>query len=112
PGCSTVATVPIDDTHAMEWRFSYNPRALRGLPPATAQANIANDPTLPNTSNPLERFRYRLGPANDFELDREVQRNDKRTVRGYTGMVQISVQDRALTLSQGASVDRTVERLG
>jgi hypothetical protein len=112
-GCSTVATVPIDDNHAMEWRFSYAPpRTGSGGRDARNSANPAADPYLPNGSGPLERHRYAKGWDNDFEIDREVQRTDKRTVQGYTGMIQISVQDRALTLSQGVSVDRTIERLG
>ena len=110
-GCSTAAIVPVDDTHCMEWGFSYREGGPNAKP-VDYRAPRSDDPNLPNTSDPLGRFRYAIGPKNDFELDREVQRTDRRTVRGYTGMKQISVQDRALTLSQGTNVDRTTEHLG
>jgi phenylpropionate dioxygenase-like ring-hydroxylating dioxygenase large terminal subunit len=121
-GNSTLATVPIDDEHMMEFSFRYVDGAVPGQPrPAQAgpgyqdgpgAAPAFDDGLIPNGSGPLERFRFKYNMSNDFGIDREVQRTDKNSIRGYTGMGAIGIEDRAITISQGNVVDRSVERLG
>jgi len=104
-GCWMVATVPIDDEHSMQWN-------MRTLVPRNYQpgANPVGG-LLPNTSGWLGRFRFALGPATDYGLDRELQKTDN-THSGYTGIKNIGDQDRAITESSGPTPDRTGERLG
>jgi hypothetical protein len=107
-------TVPIDDEHCMAWNFGSPTGPIREAR-AVGQANNPVNPIdekLPNTSHPLGRFRFKLDMTNDFGIDREVQRNDRRTHKGWTGMSSIGLQDRAIAISQGAIQDRTTEHLG
>jgi phenylpropionate dioxygenase-like ring-hydroxylating dioxygenase large terminal subunit len=126
---STLATVPIDDYHMMEFGFSWREgappspqqapsggqRGQTGGPPPPAGRGAAPpfvDEIIPNGSQPLERFRFKYNMSNDFGQDREIQRTDKETVRGFMGMGAIGVEDRCITISQGPITDRSVERLG
>ena len=118
-GNSTLATVPIDDEHMMEFRFGWREPDGRGggrppfaQPEGPGAAPPFRDELLPNTSNPLERFRFKYNMSNNFGQDRELQRTDKQTVRGFMGMPAIGIEDRAITISQGPIVDRSLERLG
>jgi phthalate 4,5-dioxygenase len=52
-------------------------------------------------------FRSKANRANDYMVDREVQRNES-----YTGIDGINVQDRAIQESMGRIVDRSKEHLG
>lgn len=108
-------TVPVDDEHCMAWNFGAPTgpiRETRGGRPAVDNTVNPPDEKLPNTNHPLGRFRFKLDMSNDFGIDREVQRSDRRTHKGWTGMSSIGLQDRAIAISQGAIQDRTKEHLG
>ena len=62
---------------------------------------------LPNGTGWLERFRFESNRANDYNIDRESQRN-----KTFTGIGGIHMQDQAITESMDHIVDRTHERLG
>jgi phenylpropionate dioxygenase-like ring-hydroxylating dioxygenase large terminal subunit len=110
---NTVITVPLDDTHTMSWGFS---TGRYDQPPGSAAAG-ANRGLLPNNADFLGRFRLKFfydtaaEGGFDFGIDREVQKTS-RTQTGYTGLATVPIQDGAITWSQGAVVDRSVENLG
>ena len=66
---------------------------------------------LPNTSDWYGRFRTAQGSANDYMIDRQVQRRNKG-LAGYTGIEGIVNQDGVATWSMGSPYDRTREHLG
>jgi hypothetical protein len=68
-------------------------------------------PLQPNTTDWFGRFRPVQQPDNDFQIDREVQRNNDGSA-GYTGINGIGMQDAAMTTSMGLIYDRSKERLG
>src|SRR5262249_29223192 len=67
--------------------------------------------TLPNTTDWYGRFNTRANAANDYLLDREVQRRNEGP-DGYSGIPGVREQDRAITSSMGPLYDRTQEHLG
>ncbi len=107
-GCR--AWVPIDDTHCMF--VSVNWTGLkRGL-----SVNKNGDPIgggamamryLPNTTDWLGRWRITQNMGNDYQIDRDAQREN----RIYTGITGIHTQDQCVTESMGSIVDHTFERL-
>jgi phenylpropionate dioxygenase-like ring-hydroxylating dioxygenase large terminal subunit len=105
-GCWMVATVPIDDEHSMQWN-------MRTVDPAAAPPGPANPVgnLRPNSSDWLGRFRFALGAATDYGIDRELQRTDN-THSGYSGIRNIGDQDRAITETSGPIPDRSLEHLG
>src|SRR5918912_2841636 len=82
-----------------------NRLAAGGPNPAVRQ------PMKPNTADWYGRFRPEQELANDFQIDREVQRQNSGSA-GYTGIQGIAMQDAAMTTSMGAIYDRSKERLG
>jgi phthalate 4,5-dioxygenase oxygenase subunit len=66
---------------------------------------------LPNTSDWYGRFRTTANMANDFLVDRDLQRL-KEGPDGYTGIATVQTQDQAMTNSMGAIYDRSQEHLG
>jgi len=66
---------------------------------------------LPNTSDWYGRFRLAANAANDYGIDREVQRRNAGT-NGFTGINGIGLQDQCVTESMGPIYDRSNERLG
>jgi phthalate 4,5-dioxygenase oxygenase subunit len=94
--------VPIDDETTMVYNWAYSPnepladsdRLERGL----GNGPMHVDP---------DSFRSHANRANNYLLDREVQRNES-----YTGIDGINVQDRAIQESMGRIVDRSKEHLG
>jgi nitrite reductase/ring-hydroxylating ferredoxin subunit len=67
--------------------------------------------TLPNTTDWHGRFRTVANAANDYLIDREVQRRGVGS-EGYTGISGVGTQDQAMTNSEGLIYDRSTERLG
>jgi hypothetical protein len=67
--------------------------------------------TLPNTSDWDGRFRMIANAANDYLIDRQVQRR-KEGYAGYTGIPSVTAQDAAMTNSEGPIYDRSREHLG
>jgi nitrite reductase/ring-hydroxylating ferredoxin subunit len=104
-GC--ICRVPIDDEHTL----SFFMNAQQPADGSRGPGDFGN-PVLPNSSDWLGRFRTKASPANDFLLDREIQRGN--TGRwGYTGIPGgAAMQDAAMTWSMGSIFDRSKERLG
>src|SRR5207302_1868905 len=57
------------------------------------------------------RIRPEQELSNDFQIDREVQRQNTGSA-GYTGIQGIAMQDAAMTTSMGLIYDRSKEHLG
>jgi phenylpropionate dioxygenase-like ring-hydroxylating dioxygenase large terminal subunit len=96
-----VAVVPMDDTHTMTWAM-YTSKY-------TAQEPMA---VLPNTTDWLGRFRPAVRLEDDLQIDREVQKTDRTTLRGFSGIPTLQIQDRGITESQGKIQDHSIENLG
>ncbi|HEV7662959.1 MAG TPA: Rieske 2Fe-2S domain-containing protein [Chloroflexota bacterium] len=103
-GC--ICRVPMDDEHTLSFFMNADvPGTARG-------SRDFGNPTQPNTSDWLGRFRTVAGPHNDFTLDRAIQRANKGRY-GYTGIPGgAPMQDAAVTWSMGPIFDRSQERLG
>ena len=98
-----VATVPMDDEHTMSFGMTAGPAFV---PPGEQRRSVDN------ATGWYGRFRPTVDAANDYGIDRELQRTD-RTWRGYTGIASsVPDQDRAITETMGSVVDRSVEHLG
>ena len=96
--------IPMDDTHTMivaVEKKGARPGGDRPLPGASQ-----NFPYLPNTTEWLGRWRLRANVANDFEIDREVQRT-----KSFTGIEGVQLQDHAIQVSMGEITDRSREFL-
>jgi phthalate 4,5-dioxygenase len=94
--------VPMDDETTMVYNWAYSPtEALTGID--RQERGLGNGPVHvdPNT------FRSHANRANNYLMDRAVQRNEN-----YTGIDGINVQDRAIQESMGRIVDRSKEHLG
>jgi phthalate 4,5-dioxygenase oxygenase subunit len=103
------AWVPMDDTHTMfislTWKkMSRMPPLKNGKPIPGAKPDIDY---LPATTDWYGRWRPAANETNDYQIDREAQRNN--TI--YTGITQIHMQDQAITESMGAIVDHGFEHL-
>jgi hypothetical protein len=91
----------MDDEHTLS--FGMQPTRPAGLNPAAR---------LPNTSDWYGRFLPAANASNDFQIDRDLQRQN-RGVAGYTGIAAgIAIQDHAMTWGMGPIYDRSKERLG
>ena len=97
--------VPVDDDNTMVFNFTYTwgeeplsdaQRTLRG---SGNELYVDID-----VDNQFRSFRTR---ANDYMLDREVQRT-----KTFTGISGVNTQDRALQETMGIIADRSKERLG
>jgi phenylpropionate dioxygenase-like ring-hydroxylating dioxygenase large terminal subunit len=107
------AWVPLDDHHTMFWSIGV-PQTRPGTNGRRSSKNgqpfpgTAGRPEfLPNTTDWLGRWRLKANAANDYFIDREVQRT-----QSFTGIDGIHLQDQAITESMGSIVDRTQEHLG
>jgi hypothetical protein len=60
----------------------------------------------PNTTDWLGRYRLEESLANDYKIDRDLQRTGN-----YTGINGITLQDQAVTESMGSITERTFEHL-
>jgi phthalate 4,5-dioxygenase len=91
------AFVPLDDEHTMFIMIGPNsgPGYFRQV-----------TPMLPNTTDWLGRFRPVQNRANDYLIDREVQRQ-----RTFAGIEGVHVQDQAVTESMGTITDHAFENL-
>jgi len=116
--------VPMDDTHIFFVTMSPRNRAFQrpGGAEAPAARSAGAGPggpgafgfgsrLLPNTSDWYGRFRLAANAANDYGIDREVQRRNAGT-NGFTGINGIGLQDQCVTESMGPIYDRSNERLG
>ncbi|HEU0166211.1 MAG TPA: Rieske 2Fe-2S domain-containing protein [Chloroflexota bacterium] len=108
--------VPMDDTHIFFITMSPRNRASNRPNAAGPGARPSGAPgfgsrLLPNTTDWFGRFRLAANAANDYEVDREVQRRNEGT-NGFTGINGIGLQDQCVTESMGPIYDRSNERLG
>ena len=100
------ARVPMDDTHTMTFSMVTGRNRPGGASPLAIR-----QPLKPNTTDWYGRFQPEQELANDFLMDREVQRNNSGSA-GFTGIQGIAMQDAAMTTSMGDVLDRTIEHLG
>lgn len=105
PKVSGHCWVPIDDNNTMvfNWTYTWGDEPLP-----------ESDRTLRGTGNELyvdidvqNQFRSFRTRANDYLLDREVQRT-----KTFSGIEGVNTQDRALQETMGIIADRSKERLG
>ena len=97
--------VPMDDTHTMivaiEKKGARSGSGNRGI------AGVSqNFPYLPNTTDWLGRWRLKASMANDFEIDRDLQRTSS-----FSGIEGVQLQDHAIQVSMGEITDRSLEFL-
>ncbi|MBV8085707.1 MAG: Rieske 2Fe-2S domain-containing protein [Chloroflexi bacterium] len=95
------ARVPMDDTHTLS--ISVGTHAP-GQNPGRAH------PVSENTTDWYGRFRMKASLADDFFIDRELQRSNKGR-NGFSG-ISGGFQDQAITTSMGMVYDRSQEHLG
>jgi len=101
--------VPIDDDNTLSWGLDWHP-----LRPYTAQERDASVQVsgggaayAPATSRAHGAFYTVANAANDYLMDREVQRRET-----FTGIPTVALQDTAVTESMGVITPRTKEHLG
>jgi phenylpropionate dioxygenase-like ring-hydroxylating dioxygenase large terminal subunit len=97
------AWVPIDDENHMLWSWEWHPeRPLTEdeMEPCTTWGSIHAE-TFPDSDRTV------LNQANDYLIDREVQRSGQT----YTGIRGVGMQDTAMQESMGPIQDRTQEHL-
>ncbi len=107
--------VPVDDEHTMFWHISKpvdrdtaERTGSTSLVGSNGIVGSSGRPRfLPNTTGWLGRWRLADNFGNDYNMDREIQRNGS-----FTGIDGINLQDQAITESMGDIVDRTKENLG
>jgi len=106
----TRAYVPLDDEHCMiviivhknaERAGAARADLIRRIPGASMRHDY-----IPNNTDWLGRWRLVPNRGNDYQIDREVQRNES-----FTGVDGIVLQDQMITESMGAITDRTLEHL-
>jgi hypothetical protein len=102
--------VPMDDTHLVNWMVTWHPE--RALTDEEIALNVQGKGAhvcdyLPATSEPYGDIRTAANRDNDYWMDWEAHRT-----RMFCGIPGFGVQDQAIQESQGATVDRTRERLG
>jgi phthalate 4,5-dioxygenase oxygenase subunit len=97
--------VPIDDEHTFvyNWMYAYDPAT--SLPAGFAVARETAHGRGPDDIGP--DFRLHKNLANDYEIDRTLQKQ-----KTFTGIVGVNTQDYALQEGMGSVVDRTKEHLG
>ena len=96
--------VPIDDEHTWVYSFGYSHDPAKPLDQAKVRAR---ETRLGRGDNLDTNYRPRLNKANDYEIDRTVQKE-----KTMTGIVGINTQDFALQEGMGPIVDRSQEHLG
>jgi len=100
-GLSVLARVwvPMDDEHTMFF--------VMGTAGGVG-AGMDLREVLPNTPEWFGRFRLPQTAANDYQIDRRKQ----RSLRSYTGLSSVHLEDLAITESMGSLLDRSAEHLG
>jgi phthalate 4,5-dioxygenase oxygenase subunit len=98
--------VPVDDTHTATYNWMYSDDPAVPLTPAFVDAAEHEIGRGPEDVDPLRPFHLKANAANDFLIDRELQ---KRT---FTGIPGINTQDIAVQVGMGPVVDRSKEHLG
>jgi phenylpropionate dioxygenase-like ring-hydroxylating dioxygenase large terminal subunit len=105
------AFVPMDDEHTMMFHFSWRkksrPLVVEDKEGKPLPGLKNNNELLPNTSDWFGRWRPKANPANDWLIDREMQ----RTGVTFSGLDNIRTQDQAAVESMGPIVDHSLEHL-
>jgi phthalate 4,5-dioxygenase len=109
------AWVPIDDETTLRWVVAWQadrPISEADLAPlrhgdSPAWGLLTADDYAPSNTLPGGRWRTKANLANDYFIDRTVQRT-----KTFTGISGFLTQDQAVTESMGPLVDRQHERLG
>jgi phenylpropionate dioxygenase-like ring-hydroxylating dioxygenase large terminal subunit len=99
------ARVPMDDYHTMNYFMNVRDRRGAGV------VNAVFPERVPNTTGWYGRNRFEPNLANDFLIDRALQRTATGP-GGFTGIPSILMQDAAMTSSMGPIFDRSTEHLG
>jgi phenylpropionate dioxygenase-like ring-hydroxylating dioxygenase large terminal subunit len=94
--------VPIDDESTVVYNWAWSPDADLTEEDRLEKA-LGNGPLHVDQTT----FRSHANRANNYKLDRKVQREES-----YTGIDGINLQDRAIQESMGKVVDRSKEHLG
>ena len=101
--------VPIDDYNTLSWGIDWHP--LRTYTAAERDASVTvsggGATYLAATTRPHGEFYTEANAANDYLLDREVQRSQT-----FSGIPTVALQDTAVTESMGAIAPREREHLG
>src|SRR5579871_2431634 len=105
------ACVPMDDEHTLYVKFAAVSNSDPNRPARANRTQTGGWKLLPNTTDWHGRFLSEANTANDYGLDRELQRRNKGN-DGYSGIPGVRQQDRAITSSMGPIYDRTQEHLG
>ncbi len=100
------AYVPMDDTHTMMVYMAHKRAQRPGRTGARPIVGAGPWRFQPNTTDWHGRFRLADNRANDYSIDRDVQRS-----QSYTGITGINLQDRAMVESMGEIEDRSLEHL-
>ncbi len=100
------AWVPMDDHHTMFVSIAHRNAIPGNESQRTIDGTSLVENRQPNSTDWYGRFRLIETAANDYLIDREVQRT-----ASYTGIEGIHTQDQAITESMSSIVDRTLERL-
>ena len=98
--------VPVDDTHTATYNWMYSDDPAIPLTQAFIDAAEHEIGRGPEDMDPERPFHIKANLANDFLIDRELQ---KRT---FTGIPGINTQDIAVQTAMGPIVDRSREHLG
>lgn len=116
PTINAHAFVPMDDETTMVWTMTWHPtRAIKAEEKKPHNAyqvlggglHIDPDRFLPPTTAPGGAWMPMANKANDYLLDRELQRDVR-----YSGVPGVAAQDCAVQESMGAISDRATENLG
>jgi phenylpropionate dioxygenase-like ring-hydroxylating dioxygenase large terminal subunit len=105
------ACVPMDDEHTLYVKFAAVSGGDQNRPARANRTQTGGWKLLPNTTDWHGRFLSEANTANDYLLDRELQRRNQGN-DGYSGIPGARQQDRAITSSMGPIYDRTQEHLG
>jgi phenylpropionate dioxygenase-like ring-hydroxylating dioxygenase large terminal subunit len=97
--------VPMDDDHTMFFMFSGSVNPAASVSPER-RAAFNMGAMEENTSGWVGRWRMTANAANDYQIDRELQKRGS-----YTGITGIHLQDQAITESMGHIYDRSHEHL-
>jgi phthalate 4,5-dioxygenase oxygenase subunit len=95
--------VPMDDETTMIYNWVYSKTQAPLSAEDRLEAGLGNGPLHVNQTT----FRSKANRANNYNLDRTVQRTES-----FSGIDGINAQDRALQESMGPIVDRSREHLG
>jgi phthalate 4,5-dioxygenase len=99
--------VPVDDTHCCTYNYLYSYDPARAIPPELAIGDEKKSGRGPDDLDPNDKYRLKRTLANDYLIDRDVQKH-----KTFTGIPGLNTQDVALQEGMGPIVDRTKEHLG